>query len=84
MSIKIYNPRHLLRKGSAAMMNDVIDGHIVILRCGEVEPQGAPVLINPKTGNAGPQFDKVRGKVFKLVEVTEPELTRLQRKLRLQ
>lgn len=79
--IKIYNPRHFLRHGASQPMNDAADGHIVILRVGEVAPTGQPVLRNKKTGNAGPQFDPVRDKVFKLVECDEKEIARLERTL---
>lgn len=66
------------------MMVDAADGHTVILRVGEVAPTGEPVITNPKTGNAGPQFDPVRDKVFKLVECSEAEIARLSKRLRVQ
>lgn len=82
--LKIYNPRHFLRHGASQPMQDATDGHVVLLRVGEVAPEGKPVLINPKSGNAGPQFDGVRDKVFKLVEVPPAELERLEATLRRQ
>lgn len=82
--IKIYNPRWFLRNGSAQPMNDVADGHTVIIRCGEVAPTGEPVIHNPKTGNAGPQFDRVRDRVFKLVECDEKEIARLEKRVKFQ
>lgn len=82
--IKIYNPRWFLRKGSAQPMTEAAEGHTVLLRVGEVAPTGDPVIVNPNSGNAGPQFDAVRGKVFKLVECTPQEIARLEKRLNLQ
>lgn len=79
--LKIYNPRHFLRHGASQPMIDAAEGHIVLLRVGEVAPTGKPVLINKKTGNAGVQFDPVRDKLFKLVECDEKEIARLTKTL---
>ena len=51
------------------------------IRGGEVAPKGVPVLHNPKSGNAGKQFNKVRNKLYKLVEVDEKEYSRLEKAL---
>lgn len=82
--IKIFNPRHFLRHGFSDPMVAVADGHTVLIRCGEVAPAGEPVVTNPRTGNAGPQFDGVRDKVFKLVECTPAEVARFQKRLNMQ
>lgn len=82
--IKIYNPRHFLRKGFSDPMQYAAAGHTVLIRCGEVAPSGDPVVFNPKTGNAGHAFDGVRDKVFKLVECTPAEVARFQKRLNLE
>lgn len=69
MTVKIYNPRHLLRKGSAEMMNDAARGDIVLLRNGLLSSG----VRTEHTGNAV-NFTDSRGKVFRLVECTEDEV----------
>lgn len=79
--IRIYNPRHFLRHGASQPMREASEGHIVLIRVGEVAPKGVPVLHNPKSGNAGKQFNKVRNKLYKLVEVDDKEYARLEKAL---
>lgn len=81
MTIKIYNPRLMMRGGVSNMMEDAAHGEIVILRVGEIAPAGVPLLVNPNAFSAGKQFDASRDKVFKLVEVTPTELKRLEKQL---
>ena len=62
-------------------MREASEGHVVLIRVGEVAPKGKPVLHNPKSGNAGKQFNKVRDKLYKLVEVDDKEFARLEKAL---
>lgn len=80
-TIKIYNPRLMMRGGVSNMMEDAALGEVVILRLGEIAPCGTPLLVNPNTASAGKQFDASRDKVFKLVEVSAAELKRLEKAL---
>lgn len=73
MAIKLYNPRHLLRHGSVAMMNDAAAGHTVLLRPGLLTGG----VRTEQTGNAV-HFGPARGKVFKLVECTDEEIAALE------
>lgn len=80
-TIKIYNPRLMMRGGVSHMMEDAAHGEIVILRVGEIAPTGTPLLVNPNTASAGRQFDASRDKLFKLVEVSDTERKRLEKQL---
>lgn len=80
-TIKIYNPRLMMRGGVSHMMEDAANGEIVILRVGEIAPCGTPLLVNPNTASAGKQFDASRDKLFKLVEVSDAERKRLEKQL---
>lgn len=80
MTIQLFNPRLMMRGGVSKMMEDVIAGHTVILRAGEIAPAGVPLLVNPRPG-VKEHLSAGRDRVFKLVEVSAAELKRLEKQL---
>lgn len=76
--IKIYNPRILLRKGSLEFMSDAADGHIVLLRLGDVTGDN-PTIAPTRNITSRPEWQKLRNRVFRLVEVSAEDIATLQK-----
>lgn len=82
MSIKLYNPRALLRGSAKEMLQDAADpNNVVLFRGGSLEVLGKKVVVGSH-GHAlnsyGPDLMK---RVFKLVECTPDEIVMYQKQL---
>jgi hypothetical protein len=82
MSIKLYNPRSLLRGAAKAMLTDAADPkNVVLFRAGSTEVRGQKVVLGSHGHAENTYGADLMSRVFKLVECTPEEIRNYQKQL---
>ncbi|QAX92383.1 hypothetical protein HWC07_gp131 [Pantoea phage vB_PagM_LIET2] len=82
MTVKLYNPRALLRGAAKKMLTDAMDpDNVVLFRAGSTVVKGQQTVLGGHGHAANVYGDELMGKVFKLVECTPAEIVGYQKQL---
>lgn len=74
----IFNPRKLLREGSLEMMLLAHAGELVLLRVGDVTGE-KPTILPERNITSREEWQPVRDRVFRLVELSAEDVAILQK-----